>query len=208
MSSPMSTEIYQDYQKTFKEQGYVLVKNFIPKEVAYFLYEYLKFSIRASQISGCKESIDGDWLVEKSNVRRNDLTFESVVKYCLPKMEKITQLNLYPTYSYSRLYHSGNSMMEHTDRPSCEISATIKLSSSDNRYNWPIYMKDNQYMLDNGDAVVYLGHEIPHRRDICESPKGWTMGQTFIHYVDKKGNFTNHKYDGRTFFEKIYESDL
>ena len=42
-------------------------------------------------------------------------------------MREITGLNLKPTYSYWRLYKTGDVLKRHKDRPSCEVSTTLCL---------------------------------------------------------------------------------
>lgn len=209
MSSPLSSEIYQDYQKTFKEQGYVLVKNFLPVETAHYLHEYLKFSVQAHRLAGNENALKGDDQVPGSFTRgHGDLALDSLMKMMRPKMEAVTGLELFPTYTYSRIYRRGNELKIHSDRPSCEISITLRLSASDDRYNWPIWMKDTEYTLDDGDGVVYRGCDLDHWREVCDAPEGWLMGQVFMHYVDKNGPYPEYRYDRRYAKAKLFESDL
>ena len=42
-------------------------------------------------------------------------------------MEKIQNLKLNPTYSYARIYKTGDILHRHKDRFSCEISTTLNL---------------------------------------------------------------------------------
>ena len=187
-----------ELQKTFQEKGYTFVKNFIPKETAKYLYEYLKFSIMAHQLAGNPTAVQGDEQVIGSFTRgHGDLALDSLMKMMKPKMEEVTGLQLIPTYTYSRIYKQGNNLARHTDRPSCEVSITIRLSASDDRYNWPIWMKDSEYELDDGDGVVYRGCDLDHWREVCEVPEEWKMGQVFMHYVDANGPYVDYKYDKR-----------
>jgi hypothetical protein len=198
-----------EHAKAFQEQGYVLVKNFIPKDTAKYLYEYLKFSILAHQLAGNETAVKGDEQVIGSFTRgHGDLALDSLMKTMKPKMEEVTGLQLFPTYTYSRIYRAGNYLAHHTDRPSCEVSITIKLSSSDDSYNWPIWMKESEYMLDDGDGVVYRGCDLDHWREVCEAPEGWRMGQVFMHYVDANGPYADYRYDKRYAKAKLFERDL
>lgn len=199
----------KELKKTFEEQGYVLVKNFIPKETARYLNEYLKFSTIAHQLSGNTQAIKGDEQVIGSYTRgHGDLALDSLMKMMKPKMEEVTGLQLFPTYTYARIYKAGNYLAHHTDRPSCEVSITIRLSASDDRYNWPIWMKESEYELDDGDGVVYRGCDLDHWREVCEAPEGWTMGQVFMHYVDANGPYAEYKYDKRYAKAKLFENEL
>ena len=198
-----------ELQNQFKEQGYVFVKDFIPKDVAHYLYQYLKFSILAHRLAGNQTAIQGDEQVIGSYTRgHGDLALDSLMKMMKPKMEEVTGLQLFPTYTYSRIYKKGNILVRHTDRPSCEVSITLRLASSDDRYNWPIWMKNAEYKLDDGDGVVYRGCDLDHWRETCEAPDDWLMGQVFMHYVDANGPYADHKYDKRTAKTKLFETDL
>jgi hypothetical protein len=138
--------------------------------------------------------------------RGADLVFETLLKTCQKKTEEITGLELYPTYSYARLYRTGNELLAHTDRPACEISLTIKLGDTEN-YNWPIYMNDTPVYLNPGDAVLYKGCEIQHRREKCTEPD-YFLGQVFIHYVDKNGLYSDYKYDKKENREEFFTKDI
>ena len=199
----------KEITKTFKEKGYVLVKNFIPKDTSDYLFNYLRFSTHASVLAGkTRDIVHGDPQVPGSwGSRSGDLALDDLMKMMKPKMEQITGLKLWPTYTYTRLYRPGNILEKHTDRPSCEISVTLKLGDTGG-YNWPIWMVDKEYSLDKGDAVVYRGCDLTHWREVCEGPSDYRMGQVFMHYVDKNGPYPEYKYDKRNLKAKLFETDL
>ena len=106
---------------------------------------------------------------------------------CQPQMEKITELKLYPAYSYARIYKKGDELKRHKDRFSCEISTTMNLGGDD----WPIYlepsgktgMKGVKVDLKQGDMLVYSGCELEHWR---KKFKGKECVQVFLHYNNCK----------------------
>lgn len=118
----------------------------------------------------------------------------------LDKMKEVSGRDLFPTYTYGRIYQAEgpfcdfpDELVPHKDRPSCEISATITIGYPEEiSFNdiWPIYIqKENQKikcLLDKGDALLYAGCQYEHWRDPMEYP--W-HAQLFIHYVDKNGPF-------------------
>ena len=193
-----------EYIKTFQKQGYVVVKNFISKEMGKHLFEYLKLKVVGEQT---RQNIDyGDEQVPGSNtIGHGDFVFDALMKTMKPKMEYCTGLDLFPTYSYTRLYKPGNELKIHKDRPSCEISITLKLSDT-GWYNWPIWMVDSPYDLNDGDGVIYRGCDLEHWREPCEGYGDYRMGQVFMHYVDKNGPHTEWKYDKREHMEHFFES--
>jgi hypothetical protein len=111
----------------------------------------------------------------------------------LPLVQEETGLTLYPTYTYGRIYWKGSTLKKHTDRPSCQYSATLCI---DNDHKpWPIYMDGKKILLQPGDLAIYKGCEVEHWRDPYE---GNQQIQLFLHYVDANGEFKNWKFDKRT----------
>jgi hypothetical protein len=184
-----------EYIKTFQKQGYVVVKNFISKDMGKHLFEYLKLYEYRQTLQKNEKSFENDLQVPGAfSVGHGDLIFDSLMKTVKPKMEYYTGLDLFPTYSYTRLYKPGNELKIHRDRPSCEISITVKLSDT-GWYNWPIWMVDTPYNLNDGDGVIYRGCDLEHWREPCGGYEEYIMGQVFMHYVDKNGPYAEHRYD-------------
>ncbi len=109
------------------------------------------------------------------------------------KLEKEIGRKLYNTYYYDRYYFPGLALSNHADRPVCEISVTIHVSTNlpDNLKDWPICIKTpdtytdkkktavlvpgekREVVLNPGDGLIYKGCERPHWRDAMPgTPKG------------------------------------
>jgi predicted 2-oxoglutarate/Fe(II)-dependent dioxygenase YbiX len=144
-------------------------------------------------------------------------TFDSLLEQLTPHFEKASGKKLYPTYAYARLYAPGDELKIHTDRPACEISATLTLGFEGNV--WPIFMGDysepekgrkaiaeyekevwltneHQINMGVGDAVLYRGMEKVHWREPYK--EGQWQAQVFLHYVDADGPHAEWKYDKRS----------
>ena len=191
--------------------NYTLIKNFISQETANFLYEYLEFSTKVYIAEGDPMAKVGDEMVPGClGPRSGDLTFDAFLNFMHKKVESVTQKTLYPTYTYARLYRTGNEMPKHIDRPACEYSLTVKLSDN-KKGNWPIVIGGEEVFLDDGDAVLYKGCEVEHWRNKCEV-QDYKLGQVFLHYVDANGPYRTEKYDGYynkgVYFEKSLEEFL
>lgn len=126
--------------------------------------------------------------------------FDSLLEQLVPNFEVACGKKLYPTYAYARLYQPGEELAIHTDRPSCEISATLTLGYEGDI--WPIYMGHNEdksdateVKLEVGDAVLYRGCDVYHWRE--KYTQGKWLAQVFLHYVDADGPYAEHKYDKR-----------
>ena len=64
----------------------------------------------------------------------SDVAMETLLTRTLPTMQRITNLDLIPCYTYARIYKYGDELHRHKDRPSCEISATLNLGGD----SWPL----------------------------------------------------------------------
>ena len=114
-----------------------------------------------------------------------------------PKMEKITGLELLPTYTYFRFYRPGDILKPHIDRDACEFSVSICLGwdYKGDDYSWPIYINGTRVVLEIGDAAIYKGIDIEHWRDEFIAKEGSWHAQAFLHYVDKNGPYAKHIWD-------------
>ncbi len=134
------------------------------------------------------------------------MVFENLLKTKKSDIEAATGYELFPTYSFARIYKTGNELKKHKDRPSCEISVTLKLGES-KKFNWPIYINDAALNLDIGDAVVYKGCEVEHWREQLQEPD-YFLGQVFLHYVIKDGKYESYRYDQNYHRQDFFENDL
>jgi hypothetical protein len=76
-------------------------------------------------------------------------------------------MQLGETYSYTRKYERGAYLRAHTDRPSCEISATICLDyHTDDGKPWSIWVQNDENYVDEFDMTkVYdISQSLPHRK--------------------------------------------
>lgn len=95
-----------------------------------------------------------------------------------------------PTYCFSRIYRTGDTLPKHIDRASCEVSLTVHLDGDE---EWLFACYDNKLSLNPGDAVLYLGHEVEHYR--VDPYKGKEYLQLFMHYVRTRGSYKEVYFD-------------
>jgi hypothetical protein len=153
-----------------------------------------------------------DKQVPGSYAKYADRLMETLLIKTIPVMKAKTNLDLIPTYSYTRLYRTGNILNRHKERPSCEISTTLNLGGDP----WPIFIdptgannvidehqgiikpdapKGNRVDLRPGDMLIYSGCELEHWR---EPFQGKLCGQVFLHYNHANGPFAKtNLYDKR-----------
>lgn len=173
-------------------QGYSHLSGFLSKDSCAELTAELKRIVAEGGTGNDKQC-------PLSEAVHGAVIFDSLLEQLLPNFEIASGKKLYPTYAYARLYAPGEELKIHTDRPACEISATITLGFEGNP--WPIYMGDesganaSKIMMDVGDAVLYRGCDKHHWRDPYKEGK-W-HAQVFLHYVDANGPHVEWKYDKR-----------
>jgi len=214
----------------FKENNYVVIKDFLSKEMCQVFYEYIKTNARTIdyKITYDKNSYDeswdgqfGDGQINGSYCRYGDPLFDSLMVLLKKNLENNLNLELDHTYTYYRLYQNKNVLEEHTDRESCEISLTMcmgyDVSNVDKTkyhdYAWPIWLENNKkeklpVKLTPGDILIYRGYELKHWRDEF---LGLNHAQVFMHYNDKNGKFNitadNRPMIGLPFKKTIYIKD-
>jgi len=179
------------YAELFERNGYVIIKQFIPR----IMCEYISKNIKVLE-DGSRFDY-GDTQVEKAFSAASPLITETLLDVVTPLLSKTINCELYPTYSYLRIYVKGAVLERHVDRPSCEVSATIPLSY-DCPGIWPLCIERSDGVvrveLEPGDALIYKGIEIPHWREPFE---GEHQVQVFLHYVKQHGNYREFKFDKR-----------
>ena len=130
------------------------------------------------------------------------------------EIEKVLGMDLLPTYFYDRFYYVGQQLKRHSDRPACEVSVTLQISTNSEN-PWPIWFNrpdgsDGYVVMKNGDAAVYKGCEREHWRDPLESKYNRMQRrlrkvrrmeddtyhhQIFLHYVNSQGPFVHFAND-------------
>jgi hypothetical protein len=187
----------------FKEDLYEVVKGAVPRELCIFIdteIELLKkVNYLASNIDENNVNYFADGQCKNSFPYYGSFCTETLGQYLQPKIEEVTEKTLYPTYSYMRIYYTGSDMERHTDRPSCEYSATVCISN--NPEPWEIWFENLQgehkaIYLEPGDMIVYKGDILPHWRT---EYKGTRQTQIFVHFVNAEGKYRDYKFDRRPY---------
>ena len=110
------------------------------------------------------------------------------------KIEEVLGYDLLKTYFYDRFYFTGQELTRHSDRPACEISVTIQVSSNGKK-PWPIWFETKEgkevfVNMKDGDGVIYRGCEREHWRNPLESR--YTKPELFFRKLMKKEDDTYH----------------
>jgi hypothetical protein len=178
---------------------YIVLNNVINKEVLDFIKIQIKMHERVKCFNENKFPCEypfGDKPCPTSFSEYGMQCCESMLLYLKPIIEKYIGKELLPTYSYLRIYYKGSILNKHVDRPSCEYSATICISTDTTP--WDIYFSNGNenscITLYPGDLIIYKGMELEHWREKYE---GNEQIQVFLHYVDKNGKYSSYANDNR-----------
>jgi hypothetical protein len=201
----------------FEDNGYVFIPGLIlnpedlkvpiPKERGQITY----YNNRMDKFTHYPEETQVNGSLSRYNIPiYRDLHF--LVK---KEIEKVLGMDLHPTYFYDRFYFVGQELKRHSDRPACEVSVTLQISSNHSDNPWPIWFErpdgsESYVLMNDGDAVIYKGCEREHWRDPLASKynkieKSWRKvnrlsddtyhHQIFLHYVNANGPFVHHAFD-------------
>jgi hypothetical protein len=173
-----------------KDFQYKLIKNFLSKSEIKLLNTYCDIKHRTNI-----NNFDIEWNKNGDTMFYGDPIMEALLLNKQELIEKETNKKLLPTYAFWRMYTKYADLKEHIDRPACEVSVTVSIGNDG--VAWPINMDEEPVDIPIGDAVVYLGCDLPHSRGEF---KGDWHAQTFLHYVDAEGSLTDNYRDKRNYF--------
>ena len=183
---------------SFSENNYEVVRNIISKDLLHHLKTEFKImrDVHFFVTGETNNFAFGDPQSPNSFSVYSARFFDSLAIILNDRISEITNLKLYPTYTYARIYYKGATLKSHKDRPSCEYSTTLCIDSTD---IWDFHIKDRHgedkvIKLNPGDMCVYSGCELEHWR---ETYQGEMQMQCFLHYVNAKGPYADYKYDRR-----------
>ena len=195
------------------KNNYIILPKFIDERWANTLYKDLLYNGQRDENLNNDSSHD---LYVDGNVYNayKARPGQELLYYMTPIVTKIVNQNLYPTYSWMRLYKNGSRLLQHEDRPACEISLSLHLGS-DKPWDFVIECPSGNFhnisLKNPGDAVLYLGCVSKHSRS--GAYEGENYGQIFLHYVRSQGplaytdsdlNKGDLDYDWRTKLKEDY----
>ena len=174
-----------------KEKAWVIKKVLSDKECNFIKnYFFLKKRILdfrlTNNISYPEEEKKYGWghygdnqCTEKTYCNYGDTLNDLYLIEFLPIVKKYSKEQIYPTYTYMRIYNKNAVLKKHLDRDECYISTTLFVSGQP----WDIYIGDKKYSCEQGDMVIYKGFEVEHWRERFE---GDYCLQIFFHYTKEK----------------------
>ena len=190
----------------------IFIKDFLPKQIFNFVQSYCL--IKYSNLKHFKGSID----TQSSSLvaEYSDFVMETLMDLSTPVIQQNTKKNLYPTYTYFRIYDKLSDLPVHDDRPACEYTVALCLGSDPTEKPYDIFIGEeditSDYKYVNGEgksiplkiehkfsmlpntALIFQGMDKLHWREKCQHDYFMTV---FLHYVDQDGKYKDQKYDKR-----------
>jgi hypothetical protein len=152
------------FTKQFIEDRYVVLKDFIPKEIIDMTLDSWK-AIESNQ--KYHDMFFPEPEIEITHDSPENSLRKSEGCYCFPPaislhhwlrnaLREVLDIHLGETYSYTRKYVRGAYLKSHTDRPSCEISVTLCLDyKTDDNTPWKIWVQNDQNYIDRDKEGIF-----------------------------------------------------
>lgn len=189
--------------KVFQDQGYAVIRGLVAPQRVAMVRKHLEARAGAGTMI-----MSGDDQVPKTPCVYGDGVVDGLMGDIKPLIEAHTGLKLYPTYSYARIYKTGDKLDPHRDRPACEISISLNLGQEpDEPWALNVGEKDAPFaaMLHPGDVLLYRGCDFTHWREPYQGNK---LVQVFVHYVDANGPHAHEKFDSRASLGNAFQPEV
>ncbi len=213
-------KVHGDYYR----DGYAHLEGLVPRPVAHEFLAQVKASLEESKVP-LRGFMREGMMLKRPALEIYAYQHKPMLAFLwglTPSMCELTQRELLPTYAYFRIYREGDVCWVHSDRFACEHSLSLTLAYSDSK-PWPFeigrdklaqvrpvettFQEDafSAVEMEPGDAVLYQGVTYRHGR-VQPNPNRWSA-HLFMHWVDGKGPYREHAFDGKANRE-IVDFDL
>ena len=104
--------VVTDLANTFARQKYAVWRSMLTDPRLSSLYKYVRKLADRGVMRGGDPQVPNAW------AGKNDFVIDELLGDLLPEVESATDLKLFPTFSYFRIYRKGDALQKHTD-PAC-----------------------------------------------------------------------------------------
>lgn len=180
--------------KNLEQNGYIVIKNFLPKDFCRFIQVY--FKVRQDTL---------DYEIDAQNSRSKvfyaDPLIETVLLTSCKTLSEITKIDLIPQYSQTFVYGKGDVVNIDQNQLEYDFSTIVCLGNPSQETNNSFYLSkqnhentDNEIFLEEGDLCLYKTSELY----LWNKPfnQSWSL-QAFMHFTNKNGPNGNKIFDGR-----------
>ena len=217
-STPTTTNMSQN--ESFEKNGYLFLPALVANPNDMYCapplnHDGKRLTGQLTYLRKDKAHYECDEKQVQGSLARYNVPMYKELHYSVRKaVENKLGMDLIPTYFYDRFYYVGQQLKRHSDRPACEVSVTLQISTNSDK-PWPIWFErpdgsESCVLMKNGDAAVYKGCEREHWRDPLESKYSKVKNlwrtfkkeeddtyhhQIFLHYVNSQGPFVHYGND-------------
>lgn len=111
--------------------------------------------------------------------KHNDPFFIALHIMITDRVSEWLGVKVKPSYNYTSMYFPGEGICPvHTDRPQCEYTLDLCVNQNE---QWPINIAGVDYLLGEGDAMLYSGTNHVHYRNKIQL--GNYCDLVFFHFV-------------------------
>jgi hypothetical protein len=202
-----------------EENLYSFVPGLISPRFAQYLFKTFYLHMVRKDVNSCNQ-------VKGAIATCGSPALDGLLLSLRPTIERLSERELYPTYSFGRLYRKGDELLIHCDRPACEISVSLALECVAGKNILYVAQDALREAVSAGDALdlrtlqkqsghdglkeratnasgieMNVGDAVIYKGCEClhwrDPFDGHLLAQVFLHYVDKNGPHASSKYDGR-----------
>jgi len=153
----------------------IVIKNFFSKD----LMDLLRLQVFHFKVDPSTEE-DREIFFRKE--KHNPDLFKALHFLMNERASEIFPEKVKPSYAFVSMYEDERSICPlHTDRPQCKYTIDLCI---DQKIPWGIFINDEEYILNAGDAVCYSGTDHPHYRNVIEKDNFCDLA--FFHFVPTK----------------------
>ena len=105
----------------FNKNGYEIRRDAIDTKTLDLVYEYHKLKVENNEFEIDTAQVTG------TITMYGDTLNDAILRWSLPFAQEVIGEELYPCYSFLRIYNNGDILEPHCDRRSCEFSATLPI---------------------------------------------------------------------------------
>ena len=186
--------IMQDYRNKLKDNGYVLIKNFLSPEIVQICKSFLDLSIS----SGLRQPESNPYLTGNVELISPNIFADSILLAYKNTIEDLFDTEMIPSYIFFRQYHTGSELKIHRDRPECEFSVTLLIDKDGKESSSLVFCDDEEgnnpveVFMEEGDAIIFSGsYGFDGKWHYRPKVEQKSITQAFLHYVSPSNNPEN-----------------
>jgi hypothetical protein len=149
-------------------------KELFSDDVMYLIRREIDW-LKSGQADGVKQDLD-----TFKRLEQHSNPFFSVIHQMITKrVSDILGVEIKPSYNFCSMYYTGEGVCPlHIDRDPCKYTVDLVVNQNE---SWGIIVDGTEFMLDEGDTLIYSGTDHPHERRKIQPTNFCDL--VFFHFV-------------------------